>query len=46
MFDSEDLDLNPSTVEQVKFEYSPLRKIFNNKRRKQKGRTFEKTKKN
>ena len=29
MFDSEDLDLNPSTVEQVRFEYSPLGKIFN-----------------
>ena len=25
----EDLDLKPSTVEQTKFEYSPLRKIFN-----------------
>ena len=25
----EDLDLNPSTVEQAKFEYSPLGKIFN-----------------
>ena len=29
MFDSEDLDLNPSTVEQVRYEYSPLGKIFN-----------------
>ena len=29
MFDSEDLDLNPSAVEQVRFEYSPLGKIFN-----------------
>ena len=25
----EDLDLKPSTVEQAKFEYSPLGKIFN-----------------
>ena len=25
----EDLDLNPSTIEQAKFEYSPLGKIFN-----------------
>ena len=25
----EDLGLNPSTVEQAKFEYSPLAKIFN-----------------
>ena len=25
----EDLDLNPSTVEQAKFEYSPLGKTFN-----------------
>ena len=25
----EDLSLNPSTVEQSKFEYSPLGKIFN-----------------
>ena len=25
----EDLDLKPSTVEQSKFEYSPLDKIFN-----------------
>ena len=25
----EDLDLKPSIVEQAKFEYSPLRKIFN-----------------
>ena len=29
MFDSGDLDLNPSTVEQVRFEYSPLGKILN-----------------
>ena len=26
----EDLGLNPNTVEQAKFEYSPLGKIFNN----------------
>ena len=25
----EDLDLKPSTIEQTKFEYSPLGKIFN-----------------
>ena len=25
----EDLDLKPSTIEQAKFEYSPLGKIFN-----------------
>ena len=25
----EDLDLKPSTIEQIKFEYSPLAKIFN-----------------
>ena len=25
----EDLDLQPSTVEQAKFEYSPLVKVFN-----------------
>ena len=25
----EDLDLKPSTVEEAKFEYSPLGKIFN-----------------
>ena len=25
----EDLGLNPNTVEQAKFEYSPLRKLFN-----------------
>ena len=25
-----DLGLKPSTIEQAKFEYSPLRKIFNN----------------
>ena len=25
----EDLDLKPSTVEQAKFEYSPLGKVFN-----------------
>ena len=29
MFDSEILDLNRSTGEQVRFEYSPLGKIFN-----------------
>ena len=26
----DDLDLKPSSIEQVKFEYSPLDKIFNN----------------
>ena len=29
MFDNEILDLNRSTGEQVRFEYSPLGKIFN-----------------
>ena len=39
---SEDLNLKPSTVEQAKFEYSPLGKIFNKGLKK---RTFEKNKK-
>ena len=29
LFTGEELDLKPSTVEQAKFEYSPLGKIFN-----------------
>ena len=33
----EDLDLKPSTVEQAKFEYSPLGKFFNKTLNKQEG---------
>ena len=38
----EDLDYKPDAVEQARFEYSPLGKIFN---KGQKGRTFKETKK-
>ena len=43
----EDLNYKPSTVEQAKFDYSPLSKIFNKglKQEGQKRRTFEETKK-
>ena len=43
----EDLGLKPSTVEQTKFEYSPLGKIFNEglSEEDKKRRTFEETKK-
>ena len=43
----EDLGLKPSTVEQAKFEYSPLGKIFNKglKEEDKKRRTFKETKK-
>ena len=41
----EDLDLKPSTVEQAKFEYSPLGKIFNKGlSKKDKKRLFKKLK--
>ena len=40
------LDLNPSTVEQATFEYSPLVKfLIKNERRGQRRKTFEETKK-
>ena len=43
----EDLDSKPSTVDQARFEYSPLSKFLNKglKRRRQKRRTFEDTEK-
>ena len=41
----EDLDYKPSTVEQAKFDYSPLSKFFNNglKKEDKKRRAFEDT---
>ena len=43
----EDLGLKPSTIEQAKFEYSPLVKMFNKglKKRWSKRRTFQEVKK-
>ena len=42
----EDLGLKPSTVEQTRFEYSPLSKFFNKGlKQEDKKRAFEKTKK-
>ena len=43
----EDLHLKPSTIEQAKFEYSPLGKVFNKglKKKKTKKRAFEEAKK-
>ena len=42
----EDLDLKPSTVEQARFEYSPLSRIFNKGLKEEdKIENFEKTKK-
>ena len=42
----EDLDYKPSAVEQARFEYSPLAKIFNKGlKKRQKRRNFEKTEK-
>ena len=44
----EDLGLKPSTIEQTKFKYSPLGKIFSkglDKEEDKKRRTFEKIKK-
>ena len=35
----EDLGLKPSTIEQAKFEYSPLGKIFNKRLNKDEGKT-------
>ena len=45
LFTGEELDLKPSTVEQAKFEYSPLGKIFNKGlSKKDKKRLFKKLK--
>ena len=42
----EDLDLKPSTVEQARFEYSPLSRIFNKGLKEEdKIESFEKTEK-
>ena len=47
LFTGEDLDLKQSTIEQAKFEYSPLGKVFNKglSEDDKKRRTFKKTKK-
>ena len=46
-FTGEDLGLKPSTIEQAKFEYSPLGKVFDKglDKEKKKRRAFEETKK-
>ena len=40
-----DLDYKPSTVEQAKFEYSPLNKFFNRRLEEEDKRAFRMTKK-
>ena len=46
-FTGEDLGLKPSTIEQAKFEYSPLGKVFDKglDKEEKKRRAFEETKK-